>query len=407
MESAPNNHKENLQKAERIAYLIEGHLKGTLTPEEGEELDDWITESDENLELFEKLTDEDNIEIAMQQYLQAEKEKVEALAGVKNQIRHQGSIIKKIWPYFIAASIILTVVSFYLFKPDNKGKNIEKPIAQNTGNTNVNAGSDKAVLTLSDGRAIILDSTNTGLLANEGNISIKKGVKGEIVYDGTDNAMQSNYNTIAVPRGGQYSIMLEDGTKVWLNAESFMKFPAGFAASTREVELKGEAYFEVAKNPDRPFKVKIISPYGEAGSVEVLGTQFNINSYGDEGVVKTTLVEGSVRVEKDGKSKILSPGEQALMANDITVVKANVNEATAWKEGKFLFRDATVRSIGEQIKRWYDVDVAYQGDISQHFNMEASRDIPLAKLLNGLEGTAQVQFNLEGKKLIIKPKKAQ
>ena len=406
MDATPNNYEENLRIADRITYLIFGHLKGTLTPEEGEELDDWITESDENLELFERLTDESNIEIAMQQYREVEKEKAKALAEVKNKIHSKESLIKKIWPYLIAASVMLVVVSLYLFKTGREEKNRETPLAQNAGKQEIKGGLDKAVLTLSDGRTIILDSTGAGLLANEGHITINKGAKGEIVYDGMDQAMKNNYNTVAVPRGAQYKIVLGDGTNVWLNAESSVKFPAGFAANLREVELKGEAYFEVAKNAERPFKVKIISPYGEAGSVEVLGTQFNIDSYGDEGVVKATLVEGSVRVERNGKTRMLSPGEQALMANDITVVQTDVQKETAWKDGKFLFRDANIRSIGEQIKRWYDLEVEYQGQVSQHFNTEASRDTPLSKLLNALEGTGQVKFQLNGKKLIIKPQAA-
>lgn len=399
MESSRNQYEQELKKAERIGYLIAAHLKGTLTAEEGEELDAWITESDENLELFENLTDEDNIEIAMKKHVQIEKDLAKALADVKSKIHSNRKVNRGILPYLIAASIILIAVSLYLFMPFGKEKIIENRVAQHTGDI-IKAGTDRAVLTLSDGRTIILDSTGKGLLAEEGSISIQKGAEDEIIYNGTGNELI--YNSINTPRGGQYKLVLGDGTKVWLNAATSLKFPAGMASGKRVVELNGEAYFEVAKDPGNPFIVKIKSSLGDAGTVEVLGTHFNINSYGDENVVKATLIEGSVRVEKDGKNKILKPGEQALMAKEIKVVSTDVNEAIAWKKDKFLFRDATVQTIGEQIKRWYDVEVEYQGNVTQHFNLEANRSISLNELLNGLEGTGQVKFKLEGRKLIIK-----
>jgi len=400
MNESPLSHDENLQKADRTAYLIAGHIRGTLTEPEKDELDDWIIESDENLELFEKLADEDNIEMEMQKHLRMEKEKAEALAGVKETIglKHKGSL-HKIWPYMVAASVLVIAFSLYIFKNDNSERKNEKPIARTT-KIDIQAGSDKAVLTLSDGRTIILDSTGTGLLANEGNISIKKGTDGEIVYDGQANEMK--YNVVSTPRGGQYKLMLGDGTKVWLNAESSLKFPAGFAATVREVELKGEGYFEVAKN-ERTFKVTILTPSGNEGMIEVLGTHFNVNGYSDEGTVETTLLEGSVRVIKDGKDKVLKPGEKAFLNKEIKIVKADVNEETAWKNGKFLFRDATIKSIGEQIKRWYDIDVQYEGKVSQHFNMEVSRDVSLSRLLQLFEATGQVHFTLNERRVIIKP----
>lgn len=393
------NHDKNLKKADRIAYLIAGHIRGTLTEPEKDELDAWIVESDENLEQFEKLTDEDNIEIAMQQHLHMEKEKAEALSGVKEKIglKRKGSL-PKIWPYLAAASVIFIAVSLYLFRKNNTEKENEKPIA-GTSNNDIKAGSDKAVLTLSDGRTIILDSSGTGLLANEGDITIKKGADGEIVYNGTDKEIK--YNLVSTPRGGQYKLVLGDGTRVWLNAESSLKFPAGFVNTDRLVELRGEGYFEVAKN-DRPFKVKILTPTGDGGIVEVLGTHFNINGYYDEELVKATLLEGSIKVEKEGKSKIIEPGEQALVNGEIKVVKTDVSEETAWKDGKFLFRDATIQSIGEQIKRWYDIDVEHKEKVLQHFNIEVNRNVPLSRLLQLLEATGQVQFSLVDKKLIIK-----
>lgn len=402
MKEEPHNPEQIQKKAERVAYLIAGQIRGTLTAEELDELDEWITESDENLELFEELTDEDNIEMGIERYMQLEKGKVAALRGIKEKIGLQPKRrISRIWPLLAAASLLLLAVSYFLFSIHPTGKKkIEKPI-EYTAKNDFQAGSDKAVLTLSDGRTVILDSNGAGTVANEGRISINKSSAGELTYTGTDET--EKYNVVSTPRGGQYKVVLSDGTKVWLNAESSLKFPAGFADTNRMVELKGEGYFEVAKDAARPFKVTILTPSGDGGTVEVLGTHFDIDGYGDEGIVKTTLLEGAVRVQKGGATKMLTPGEQAQVNNEINVIKTNANDANAWKDERFLFRNATARSIGEQIKRWYDVDVEYVGTITQHFNLEISRKAPLSKLLDGFEGTGQIHFTLQGRKLVIKP----
>lgn len=402
MNQPPFNHDENLQKAERVAYLIAGHLRGTLTPPEQDELDDWITESDENLELFETLTDEDNIDMAMQRYLATEREKAAALAGVKKRVGllAKKRPVKRLGLYLTAASLLVAAAGLYLFTRPTSQQPIEKPISQQRPG-DVPAGSEKAVLTLSDGRTLILDSSRSGLLANEGGVTIKGNEAGEIVYAGTQTGM--HYNVVSTPRGGHYKVVLSDGTQVWLNAESSLRFPAGFASHQRAVELRGEGYFEVATNAGKPFLVTVLTASGDGGTIKVLGTHFNINGYNDEELVKATLLEGSVQVEKNGKTKIISPGEQAVITDNVRVVKVDVAEETAWKNGKFLFRDATIKSIGEQVKRWYDVEVVYQGTVSQHFNTEISRNIPLSRLLEGLEGTGQVTFELKGRTLTIKP----
>lgn len=398
----PSNHDDQLRLADRIAYLIAGHLNGTLTEEESDELDNWITESDENLALFEKLTDEDNIEAAMHEFQRREKEKAEALAGLKAAIgaTKETGFLQKMWPWLAAACVVAIGGIFFFLRPKNDTIPIEKPVVRQATKGDVQSGSDKAVLTLSDGRTIILDSAGKGAVASEGGINISKGPDGGLVYAGSE--ADNRFNTVSVPRGGQYKLVLEDGTKVWLNAESSLQFPAGFAAGERAVELKGEAYFEVAKDAAKPFRVAILTAEGNGGEVNVLGTHFNVKSYG-EGPAEATLLEGSVRVIKDGAGKTLVPGQQAVLSAGIVVVKANTKEVTAWKEGKFLFRDAGIRSIGEQIKRWYDVDVEYKGTIAQHFNFEAARSVPLSKLLEGLAGTGQVHFTLNGRNLVIAP----
>jgi ferric-dicitrate binding protein FerR (iron transport regulator) len=239
------------------------------------------------------------------------------------------------------------------------------------------------------------------MVTNEGSVSIKKGEQGELIYEGTDTEMK--YNTVSTPRGGQYKLVLGDGTRVWLNAESSLKFPAGFSLNQREVELRGEAYFEVAKNPARPFKVTVLTPSGDGGTVEVLGTHFNINSYGDEPVVKTTLLEGSVRVTKAGHTVVIRPGEQAQAGATIRVVHTDTDQEVGWKEGEFVFRNATIQQVAAQLTRWYDVEVEYRGSVTDHFNATIDRKESLQSLLKLLEGTKRVHFTLAGKKLIIGP----
>jgi ferric-dicitrate binding protein FerR (iron transport regulator) len=399
---------DQFKKADRIVRLIIGHLQGTLTAEEGAELDEWITESDENLALFEKLTDEDNIEAAIARYYGMEKTKAEEWKKVKKEITASSASFH-FWPWLAAASLLLVTITAYWLLAKNK-PSIEKPFSRVNLQQELPAGKDQAVLTLSDGRTLILDSFKKGRLASEGGISINQTTGGWLQYTGTETAMR--YNTISTPRGGQYQLVLGDGTKVWLNADSYLKFPAGFTGAQRNVELKGEGYFEVAKDVDHPFIVNISTPEGEGPTIEVLGTHFNVNAYEDEGAAKTTLLEGLVKITNRGVTKLLHPGQQAVaelagknQGASLTIKAADVDDAVAWTKGKFLFRDASIHTIGEHIRRWYDVDVEYEGIITQHFNIEADRSLPLQKLLKGLEGTNEAQFLLQGRKLIIKPVK--
>jgi transmembrane sensor len=209
------------------------------------------------------------------------------------------------------------------------------------------------------------------------------------------------YNTISTPRGGQYQLMLADGSKVWLNAASSLRFPASFVGKERKVELLGEAYFEVAKNAKMPFKVKV-----NGMEVEVLGTHFNINSYENESTIRTTLLEGSVKINKNNSSSLLKPGQQAQMnkAGEIKIINdADVEEAIAWKEGKFQFDRADIHDIMRQLTRWYDVDVEYKGTVSSHFGGTISRDVNLSQVLNMLHLTGEVKFQVEDRKVVVMP----
>jgi hypothetical protein len=253
-------------------------------------------------------------------------------------------------------------------------------------------GYDKAVLTLADGKKIVLDSTAPSSIKN-GTIKIGNGT---IVY-GTETSDQPSENILTIPRGGQYKAVLPDGTKVWLNAESSLRYSTAFTGSERKVMLTGEAYFEVTKNKEKPFIVE-----SSAGTVKVLGTQFNVNSYGDENVFTTTLVEGSVQITKGAAQKILKPGEQAkLKDGEISVAQVDTREFTSWKEGEFVFRNAPVLVVVKQLQRWYDLNVEFREPVEKHLNATIKRNVPLSKVLHYLEQTGDVHFQVDGKKLIV------
>jgi transmembrane sensor len=263
-------------------------------------------------------------------------------------------------------------------------------------------GGDKAMLTLGDGRVITLDSIRNGTVATQGNARVLKVQDGELAYHAAGTAEAVSYNTISTPRGGQYEVVLPDGSKVWLDAASSLRFPTSFNGRQREVELTGQAYFEIAADKAQPFHVK-----AGGTDVEVLGTHFNINAYGDEGTIRTTLLQGAVKVSVGKESRLLEPGEQASSGHgqeSISVNKeADADAAIAWKNGLFQFHDADLKSVMRQLIRWYDVDVVYEGSIPpQQFEGKIQRDLTLLQTLRILE-KSQVHFRIEGRKIIVQP----
>ena len=266
--------------------------------------------------------------------------------------------------------------------------------------TDVPPGGNKAVLTLADGSTITLDDAKNGALAQQGTTKVLK-LDGKLSYDAAKRSTdQVYYNTIATPRGGQYEIVLADGTKVWLDAASSLRFPTAFAGGQRVVEITGEAYFEVAKNADMPFIVKVRN-----SEVQVLGTHFNIMAYKEEATIKTTLLEGSVRFVNEGSSSLLTPGQQSSLDrngklridNDIDLV-----EVMAWKNGFFRFEGSDIETVMRQLSRWYDVDVVYRNKGSVDlFHAEIPRNTNLSDALKALQLTGKVHFEIEGREIIV------
>jgi ferric-dicitrate binding protein FerR (iron transport regulator) len=317
----------------------------------------------------------------------------------------------KIVPFYrkgwfkVAAAAVLLIgsIAVYQFAFTNDMKQqivLNKP---ENKKQDVSPGGNKAILTLSDGSAIMLDSAANGTLTQQGNSKIIKLTNGQLVYNSLNvRSDEVIYNTITTPRGGQYQLTLADGSKVWLNAVSSLRFPATFTGKERRVELTGEAYFEVAKNANMPFKINVEG----RSEVEVLGTHFNINSYVDEATVNTTLLEGSVKVTGFAKhnSKLILPGQQAQLHEDglINLNKnVNIEEVMAWKNGNFYFNKADLQMVLRQLSRWYDVEIVYEGNVPQReFEGEMERGLNLSQVLKILERN-NVYFKIEKNKLIV------
>lgn len=270
-------------------------------------------------------------------------------------------------------------------------------------------GGNKALLTMADGHVIVLDSAANGQLALQGNMKVLKLDSGLLAYEAAAShklqaASRLEYNTITTPRGGQYQVVLPDGTRVWLNAASSLQFPTSFTGKDRTVTLKGEAYFEVARQVAQPFYVRM--PHDAV--IEVLGTHFNVNAYEDEPAARATLLEGGIRVRKKDHVSVLKPGQEAVMDNVGDAIRvsddADMDEAVAWKNGMFVFNSLPLESIMRQMERWYDVEVSYRGNVKGiSFNGQISRYSQASQMLDMLATTGEVHFTMENKKIIVSP----
>lgn len=387
----------NLDKgAYRIAFLIAGYIRGTITEKDHDELDEWVNENDHNMLLFEELTDEDNLEanLAWMDKVNAEHSYESSLGEGKFIKQGKKFRINPVW--MAAASAILLVGIFFVYQYYTNKMKTKGPLI--TDRSMLQPGGNKATLTLENGRVIDLAAAKNGLLNADNGISVIKTQDGRMVYeDDTMVQAASVMHTLTTPVGGQYQVTLPDGTRVWLNASSILKYPSRFAGNDREVLLSGEGYFEVAKNSSKPFRVT-------AGNinVEVIGTHFNINAYNDEPALTTTLLEGSVKVSNGSEFKMLVPGQQSVIIDsDIKISSVDTSNIVAWKNNEFKFTDAPIESIMRQVKRWYGAEIIYHDKVAHHFNATVDRTEPIDKLLHYLQGTGQVHFKLDNKKIIV------
>ena len=323
------------------------------------------------------------------------------------EIRHSLKIDKpkqkiiKLWPRIAAAAAVLIFIGIggYLLL---RTPPPQIQLAQNKLKNDIAPGGDKAILTLADGKQISLTDAKTGILTRQGNTIINKTAHGEVVYQATgkNTSEKVAYNTITIPRAGKWAIVLPDGSKAWLDASSSIRFPTAFTGNNRTVSITGQVYFEVVHNAAHPFKV-----VANGETVEDIGTHFNINAYADEPSVKTTLIEGSVKVSKKDKNVVLKPGQRSVISsvnNKITIETADANDA-AWKEGYFEFKKASIQTVMRELARWYDVDVEYEGTTPTtmitgkwHRNLKASQALEILSYIG-------IHFKIEDKKIIITP----
>lgn len=390
-----------MQIPEHLKKAVDNYLAGIATPLEKQQVNDWF-----------RSFNDDEVEVPSEVPDQWLKLREDMRAGIEASIQRQEPLAKSarvrllsVYRWVAAAGIALLVCgSYFYFSQQSPSVDAAKI----SGNTHlqlndVPPGGSKAVLTLADGSTIVLDSAKNGTLIRQGTVDISKPEDGQLAYNtGAPGAKEVLYNIIATPRGGEYALQLADGSKVWINAASSLRFPTAFNGDERRVELTGEAYFEVAGDPGKPFKVIV-----NGIEVAVLGTHFNINAYTDESSIKTTLVEGAVKVTGEHQSLLLSPGQQAQVdkAGEMTLIKkANLDVATAWKNGRFEFEDNSITSVMQQIQRWYNVAVVYDGKIPDiRFSGAISRQENVSKVLTMLELTHLVRFRMENNTIHIIP----
>ncbi|MBD1394735.1 FecR family protein [Mucilaginibacter glaciei] len=394
----------------RLSYLFNCYYSKTATLQERDELfaliaagkkDDALSElirtAWDDLHLTAPLFTTNQTDQILQNILTAAK----PVGNIPNARPHPTFLL---WTKLAAAAIVLFFLSFgaYLYLYQTKAP-VKTLVAKNkVALHDALPGSSKALLTLANGNTIILDNAKNGTLAKQGNTLVNKTDDGKLVYNLSnigDKDAAVSINTITTPRGGEYQIILPDGTKVWLNAASSLKFPTRFTGNSRDVEITGEAYFEVTKNKLMPFKVKT-----NRAEIEVLGTHFNVMAYDDESLMKTTLLEGAVNIKSGTSTYKLKPGEQAQVnatGNTNVTNNIDVDDEVAWKNGIFQFRDAGIDVILRQASRWYDIDITYKGKLTtKELNGRISRNVKASALLSMLNYSG-ANLHIEGKHIIV------
>jgi ferric-dicitrate binding protein FerR (iron transport regulator) len=398
-----------LEKASEIGVLMLKHLHDELTPEEAMALKAWVDESDDNRQLYEAFSNEATLQAQVKEYYTSRQ--TAAQRRTEAPVVDMPARSNKRWYRLIAAACILIIVAaagYWWLKPVNKAtdKN-DKHITA----VPIPAGKEGAILTLDDGTQIVLDSAANGKLADQGQSTITHK-DGQISYRATKQPTgKVVYNTMSTPRGRQYKLLLSEGTAIWLNAASSVTYPAQFTGDTRSIKITGEVYLEVAPDKSKPFIVTYSSPSeggNREGSIEVLGTRFALNAYNDEPVVTTTLLEGSIQLKTQVQGKneriIMQPGEQIKVSHEnLELIKgANTEEAIAFMNGFFSFKNSDIKSVMRQLEKWYDIEVSFTQPVGKKtFEGEIQRSLSLPVVLKILERNG-FQFTVEGNRVQVK-----
>lgn len=321
----------------------------------------------------------------------------ERISRDHNSRAHRVHFLRTAWFRYAAAILLLAGAGAWLYIGNQTSKETAQKLS-GPGRTDLAPGSLGALLTLSNGKTIVLDSMADGTLTDPGGVTVIKLSDGQLAYMGGGTGPLT-FNTLSTPRGRQFRLTLPDGTNVWLNSASSLQYPTAFTGKTREVALNGEGYFEVAENSAQPFVVKT-----SRAEVQVLGTDFNLMAYDDEEEIRTALVNGSVKVATETSANVLKPGQEAVVSQAaISVKEANLEEVLAWKEGKFRFDGAKISAIMRQLARWYDVEIVYEGPVSnsEFYGVIPRRD-SASQILDALEIPGNVHFQIEEKKIIVR-----
>lgn len=351
--------------------------------------------SEKELQVFFHLLDEGKLEKYLLESMEndLQEDSIEAEPSVA-----KFSYLKYVYRVAAVLAIIGLAFSFYFYSNKDNGGN---KLTSKQLSAPVVPGGNNAILTLSNGKQIILNDVANGTLEQNSSFSVEKQKDGLLVFNTKDlvsNAGSTGVNKIETPRGGIYQVILPDGSHVWLNSASSITFPVRFAGNERKVTIKGEAYFEVAHNKKKPFKV-----LSDQQEIEVLGTKFNVNAYKDELLTRTTLLEGSVKVSTTATSQLLKPGYQAQMRNikHLDIARADLESVMAWKDGFFQFDRVDIQTLMRQLSRWYDIEVQYRGEIPKdEFVGKIKRSADIDNVLEILR-YGNVKFQLIGRKLII------
>lgn len=382
---------------EEFLVLYQKYLDGECTPAEKELLaaysDDMQLPDDVWTE-----EDTDPLEVRARIWQKLSENRRDAIVMLPKRTNYR-------WLWAAASLVAMAVLAGLLFMPAKKN-NANNVIAKKD-ETTILPGSNKAYLTLANGSKIVLDDAKNGQLAASAGVKVSKAANGVVVYKFDRKPGEPGHkntpeiNTITTPRGGQYQLVLEDGTKVQLNAASSIKFPEFFNGANREIELNGEAYFEVAKDKAHPFIVK-----ANGTQVQVLGTHFNINAYSDNPDITTTLLEGSVKMSKGMAAVMLLPGQQGTVSQKgsaIKVSQADVEANMAWINGFFIFHDQSIVNVMKQVSRWYDVDIEYQdAEVQENeFGGTISKYKDIKELLDNIKLTGSIHYKIEGRRVII------
>ncbi|MBO9674346.1 MAG: FecR domain-containing protein [Sphingobacteriaceae bacterium] len=383
-------------KTEQAKQLIQHYLDGTASAKEVHLVDSFVEQ-----QLLENTWTADEAQKAafgrkLKARIDAQRLKDED--NRQNPVVRPKTITRRLWIIAASAAVLALCVIGGLFAIKNRTEDRSARYAND-----VAPGGNRAILTLADGRKIDLSESKTGELAITNGLNVKKAADGLLVFSVIDNGdakVEGRNNTITTPSGGQYQVNLPDGTQVWLNAETKFDFPGHFNGKNRLVELDGEAYFEVSKDKNHPFIVK-----SKKQEVEVLGTHFNINSYENSSGIKTTLLEGSVKVKGSGGEKVIAPGEQSVLyGNTIAVNAVDPAFAIDWKNGEFRFKNESLSSIMQKLSRWYGVQFVMNVRSEQmpSFSGSVSRFDNISEVLKMLEETGNIKFYINGKVITVK-----